>query len=45
VPDCRKKIAYFGQGSLMWLKIAMKIEKFHVSTKFTFIAGKMTSLK
>jgi len=29
----------------MWLKIAMKIKKFHVSTKFTFIADRTTSLK
>jgi len=27
------------------MKIAMKIEKFHVSTKFTFIADTTTSLK
>jgi len=29
----------------MWLKIAIKIEKFHVSTWFTFIADRTTSLK
>jgi len=32
VRNFRKKFAHFGQGCLMWLKIAMKIEKFHVST-------------
>ena len=32
VPDFRKKIAHFGQGWLMCLKIAMKIEKVHVAT-------------
>jgi len=32
VPDFRKTFAHFEQGGLMWLKIAMKIEKFHVST-------------
>jgi len=40
VPYYRKKFAHFGQGSLMFLKIAMKIEyiekkkieKFHVPT-------------
>ena len=30
VPDCRKKIAHFGQ--IVWLKIANKIETLHVST-------------
>jgi len=30
--NCRKAFAHFGQGWLMWLKIAMKIENFHVST-------------
>jgi len=32
VPDFRKNFAHFGHGWLMWLKIVMKIEKFHVST-------------
>jgi len=40
-----KKIAHFGQGWLMWLKIATKIDKFHVSTEFTFTADGTTSLK
>ena len=45
VPGFRKTFAHFGQGWLLWLKIAMKIDKFHVSTWLTFIADRTTHLK
>jgi len=41
----RKVFAHFGQSWLMCLQIAMKIEKFYVSTYHTFIADRTTSLK